>query len=127
MRPPNPAATSLDGIDAAPLSKALEVLIDALATRAARDIAVELQKDLARCAAESARLAEPSLNQGRRLIRRPAVEAMTSIGRTQIYRLIRDGRFPKPVPVGGAVAWVEDEVQAWIEAMIQERDKSDHR
>jgi len=55
-----------------------------------------------------------------RLIRRPAVEYMTGLPRTGIYDRIRRGDFPAPVSLGAsAVAWVESEVIAWIQARIE--------
>jgi predicted DNA-binding transcriptional regulator AlpA len=37
------------------------------------------------------------------------------LSRSTIYRWIAEGRFPKPVQLGGyAVAWAEDEIQNWI-------------
>ena len=36
-------------------------------------------------------------------------------------------RFPRPTKLGPrAVAWVESEVDAWIDARIAERDQLDH-
>jgi len=58
-----------------------------------------------------------------RLIRRPVVINMTGLQTSQIYDLIAEKRFPAPVPIGArAVAWVETEVEAWIEARIRERE-----
>jgi len=55
-----------------------------------------------------------------RLLRRPAVEALTGLSRSGIYDRIREGKFPAPVSLGGsAVAWVESEVSAWIQARIE--------
>jgi prophage regulatory protein len=59
----------------------------------------------------------------KRLIRRPVVINMTGLKTSQIYDLIAEKRFPAPVPIGArAVAWVESEVEAWIEARIRERE-----
>ena len=47
---------------------------------------------------------------------------MTGLQTSQIYDLIAEKRFPAQVPIGArAVAWVEEEVQAWIEDRIRER------
>jgi prophage regulatory protein len=52
-----------------------------------------------------------------RLLRLPAVIAMTGMGRDSIYRLAREGRFPKPRKLTErSSAWREDEVLAWIES-----------
>lgn len=52
------------------------------------------------------------------------VQRLVSLSRTQIYALIRAGRFPAPVKVGEhRSAWVEAEVEAWIDERIRERDR----
>ncbi len=55
-----------------------------------------------------------------RFLSMKAVVAKTSLSRSQIYRLIKDGDFPQAVPLGGRVAYIESEVTAWIEARIRE-------
>lgn len=56
-----------------------------------------------------------------RLIRRKAVEAMTGLHRAHIYALMKQGEFPQAVPLAGrAVAWIEDEVAAWIDDRIKQ-------
>ena len=40
-----------------------------------------------------------------------------------LWRLVKAGRFPKPVKVGvGRNAWPEDEIDAHISGLIAERD-----
>jgi prophage regulatory protein len=69
----------------------------------------------------------------KRLIRLPEVLSRTGYGRTTIYRKMEDGSFPRSVKLGGppidpnvfdsrAIAWIEDEVEQWIESRIEERD-----
>lgn len=42
---------------------------------------------------------------------------------THRWRLIKAGKFPQPVKLGGARnAWVEAEIDEWVEARIAERD-----
>lgn len=54
-----------------------------------------------------------------RLIRRPEVQFRTGLSRSRIYEEMSQGRFPKPVKTGRrAVAWVETEVDAWVESII---------
>ena len=71
----------------------------------------------------------------KRFIRLPEVLTRTGYGRTTIYRKMEDGSFPRSVKLGGpledpnafdcrAVAWIEDEVEQWIESRIEERDSS---
>jgi len=58
-----------------------------------------------------------------RLIRLKEVKHATGLGRSTIYKYIEGGFFPKSVSLGGrAVAWVESEVEAWIEARVSARD-----
>lgn len=52
-----------------------------------------------------------------RLLRLSQVIAITGIGKTMIYRLMRQQRFPQPYKPGGyASRWSESEVQAWRES-----------
>lgn len=61
-----------------------------------------------------------------KLIRIRSVLEMTSISKSYIYQLVKKGVFPKPVQLikgGKAVAWIESEVQSWVESRIQARDE----
>ena len=50
-----------------------------------------------------------------RLIRLPEVQHRVGLGRSTIYRWMSEGKFPKPVQLGGySVAWSEREVEACI-------------
>ena len=54
------------------------------------------------------------------LIRLPEVLKRTGFGNSWIYRLIKDGKFPAPVKIGTrAVAFVESEIDAWIQSVIE--------
>ncbi len=72
------------------------------------------------------------MKSNHRFIRLNEVLSRTGYGRTSIYRKMEDGSFPKSVKLGGppkdpsifdssAVAWIEDEVDQWIEDRISER------
>lgn len=37
-----------------------------------------------------------------------------------IYRLIKDGLFPKPIKLGRSSRWLQSEVEAWLQARIDE-------
>jgi prophage regulatory protein len=52
--------------------------------------------------------------------RLPNVKAATGLGRTKIYNLIKEGRFPKGVRIAGAhaVGWDSAAVQAWVAAQL---------
>ena len=57
-----------------------------------------------------------------RFIRRKAVEDRTGLARSTIYQMMHEGRFPRPVRLGGrAVAWLETEINDWVDARIAER------
>jgi len=67
-----------------------------------------------------------------KLIRFPEVMSRTGYGRTSIYRKMEDGSFPKSLKLGEppkdpnefdsrAIAWIEDEVDQWIESRIEDR------
>lgn len=56
-----------------------------------------------------------------KLIRRKKVEEITTLSRSRIYYLMQQGQFPKPISLGKmSVAWVESEVQEWVNARIAE-------
>ena len=66
-----------------------------------------------------------------RFIRLNEVLSRTGYGRTSIYRKMEEGTFPKSLKLGGppkdpsifdsrAIAWIEDEVDQWIEDRIEE-------
>ncbi|RUO78934.1 transcriptional regulator [Idiomarina tyrosinivorans] len=56
------------------------------------------------------------------LIKLQDVSKLTTLSRSSIYRLIKDGMFPAPVNLGyRSVAWVEREVIDWVESRLAER------
>lgn len=56
-----------------------------------------------------------------RLIRLTAVQERVGLGRTAVYKLIKDGQFPRPVKVGAASAWIDVEITRWIERLAESR------
>ena len=79
------------------------------------------------------KLAQTTEKPKRSFIRLPEVLSRTGYGRTTIYRKMEEGTFPRRVKLGGppidpnvfdtrAVAWIEDEVDQWIDSRIDERD-----
>lgn len=53
-------------------------------------------------------------------LRRKQVETRTGLSRSTIYQYIKDGIFPKPIPLGPrAVGWLESEVSAWIAGRVK--------
>lgn len=60
-------------------------------------------------------------NQTTRLIRLTEVMNRTGYGKAWIYRLISEGRFPTKIKIGSrAVAFIESEIDDWIQAIIDE-------
>jgi prophage regulatory protein len=59
------------------------------------------------------------ISQHKRLLRRPDVEAITGLKRSSIYAKMEAGVFPKPIKLSErSVAWLEHEVQGWLESRI---------
>jgi prophage regulatory protein len=59
-----------------------------------------------------------------RLIRLPEVLKKTGLSKTHIYRLMNNNEFPQTVSLGlRAVAFVESEVNQWIEQKLNKRDE----
>lgn len=57
----------------------------------------------------------------RRFIKRQAVEDITGLSCSEIYRRVAAGTFPAQVSLGPkSVVWIEAEVLAWCEARIAE-------
>ena len=61
----------------------------------------------------------------RRFLRLREVMELTGLRHTTIYKLIEENRFPRQVRVGDrAVAWVESEVDDFMDARIAERGRA---
>lgn len=59
-----------------------------------------------------------------KILRLPAVKARTSLSRSTIYLRISEGRFPKPISLGGrAVGWIETEIDEWLNQQIESSRK----
>jgi prophage regulatory protein len=55
-----------------------------------------------------------------RFLRLADVRDRVPYSRSTIYQLIAQGKFPKPISLGArAVAWLESDIDAWIEARIE--------
>ena len=67
-------------------------------------------------------------NMTHTILRLPAVKARTGLSRSTIYLRISEGRFPKPVSLGGrAVGWIEAEVNDWLNERINNSRKATNR
>ncbi len=56
-----------------------------------------------------------------RLLHLREVLTRTSLSRTSIYRLMDLGSFPAPVALGSRVAWIESEIESWVQDRIAQR------
>ncbi len=66
-----------------------------------------------------------NIKQSKKLIRIRSVTELTGLSKSYIYQLVTKGLFPSSIRLiagGSAVAWVEEEVNEWIDSRIQERD-----
>jgi len=58
------------------------------------------------------------------LLKMPEVRAKTGLSRSHLYALAQNGEFPKPLKLSErSSAWVESEVQDWIDTRIAQRDE----
>ena len=50
-----------------------------------------------------------------RLLTCKEITAETGLSRSTIYRLVRDGSFPKPIRIGSrGMRWPESDIRAWL-------------
>jgi prophage regulatory protein len=57
------------------------------------------------------------------LIRLAEVKEYTGLGRSSIYKYMSEGNFPKSVLLGErAIAWVDTEIEEWVQEKIEQRD-----
>jgi len=57
-----------------------------------------------------------------RLLRLPDVLERSALSRSALYRLVNEGAFPRPLKLTQrSVAWVESEVEAWIDEKMKRR------
>ena len=59
-------------------------------------------------------------DQGYKLLKAQDVADLTSMSRSHLHRLARDGKFPKPIKISeNRSAWLESDVQEWISECIR--------
>jgi prophage regulatory protein len=66
----------------------------------------------------------------KRIIRREKLRELIDppLSDRQINRLIDEGEFPKPIPLGlRTVGWLEDEIVEWQKERIRRRDRGERR
>ena len=60
-----------------------------------------------------------------RILRLPSVSERTGLSRSNIYAKISRREFPAAVSLGArAVGWIEAEIEAWLEARIEQSRKA---
>jgi prophage regulatory protein len=65
-------------------------------------------------------------NSYNRLIFKPELLERVGLSYSTVWQLMRKNRFPRSVAVtDGRVAWREDEIEEWIEALPRQRLKGD--
>jgi prophage regulatory protein len=58
----------------------------------------------------------------KKILRKKEVREITGLGDTTLWRLEKMGKFPARLRLGGgAVGWIADEVEGWIEEKAAER------
>ncbi|HAT1879865.1 TPA: helix-turn-helix transcriptional regulator [Legionella pneumophila] len=59
------------------------------------------------------------------VLRLGTVKKRTGMSRSNIYKLMSEGHFPKSISLGArAVGWIESEINEWIEQRIEFSRKS---
>ena len=58
----------------------------------------------------------------RRILRISAVKQLTGLGRTKIYELMQQGRFPKGRRIAGSriAGWDSLEIESWVASQLGE-------
>lgn len=59
-----------------------------------------------------------------RIVRLKEVMGITGLGRSTIYRLMNEDRFPKSLDLGvRSIGWLEEDLNSWVQSKIDDRDK----
>jgi prophage regulatory protein len=71
----------------------------------------------------------PPSGDGESFLRWRQVRARTGLSRASIWRAVRAGTFPRPVPIMGphAVGWIASEIETWIQSRVAQRDHQQQR
>ena len=63
-----------------------------------------------------------------RLVTRAEVERRVGLGRSALYRAMREGRFPEPLRVGPkSVRWLLSDIEQWIAGLPRSHGDGIHR
>ena len=67
-----------------------------------------------------------STNTIDRVLRWREVRDRVALSRSTVWRMIRNGTFPPPVPLGAqSVGWISSEIDAWLASRAALRRQSD--
>jgi prophage regulatory protein len=59
------------------------------------------------------------MSSSRKVLRLPGVQGITGLGRSTLYKAIKEGAFPPSIALGKrAVGWLESDVQEWLDSRI---------
>ncbi|MCC4621317.1 AlpA family transcriptional regulator [Xanthomonas cassavae CFBP 4642] len=91
-------------------------MIDLIAEAVAAKVVAQLGQSLSAAppAIERPVHVLPASDGRPRLLRIAQVKDRVGMSQTTIYDRIKKGTFPRPVPLGTLVAWLEPEIDAWI-------------
>lgn len=53
-----------------------------------------------------------------KLLRQVDVENRVGLKKSKLYDMITEGRFPRPIKLGGVNVWPESRISAWIADII---------
>lgn len=56
-----------------------------------------------------------------RFVRLPEIISRVGISRPTIYRMIKAGKFPRPIKIGHISVWSDLDIDRWVEATIENR------
>lgn len=53
-----------------------------------------------------------------KLMKLHEVMSETKMGKTKVYRMIKEGKFPAQIGHGGSVVWARRDVDIWVDCLI---------
>jgi prophage regulatory protein len=83
---------------------------------------VNLVTDILSRGPSAAPTAVDSAHPSRRLLDLHSVLQRVPISRGRLYQLIAAGAFPRQIKVGARSAWIEFEIDAWVDALAARRE-----
>ncbi|MBH1634990.1 AlpA family phage regulatory protein [Stenotrophomonas maltophilia] len=97
---------------AARLQFAIHELIDILAEEITARVVASIPEP-----SQAGPIQTPPIDRHPCLLRRAEVEKRTGLSKTTIYDRISAGTFPAQIKLGGTVAWLESDIEAWMEGL----------